>query len=995
MGAPASNRGTLHQPCPHEKHPRMSVIPIHDPTRPAMANAVNEMRTTTCYMCACRCGIRVHLRNGEVRYIEGNPDHPLNQGVICAKGSSGIMKQYSPARLTKPLLRKPGSERGDGQFEEIEWEAAFTMLAERLQKIRSTDPKQFALFTGRDQMQALTGLFARQFGTPNYAAHGGFCSVNMAAGMIYTIGGSFWEFGGPDLERAKLFVMIGTAEDHHSNPMKRELSKFKRNGGRFVSINPVRTGYSAIADEWVPIKPGTDGALLLALIHELIQLGLYDRDFLARYTNAGQLVNQDAASDDFGMFLRDADADIANPLRPANFYWWDRLGERAVADHTEGADPALLGHFKLPHGTPAVPAFQLLKERVKPYTPEWAEGVTGIPATTIRRLAHEMGITARDQKIELPIAWTDSWGKRHDSVTGNPVAFHAMRGLAAHSNGFQTIRSLSILMSLLGTIDRPGGFRHKAPYPRAVPPNARPPKGPQAVKPDTPLDGAPLGWPESPDDLFVDDKGQPVRIDKGFSWEHPLSAHGLMHNVITNAWKGDPYRIDTLLIFMANMAWNSTMNTSEVRNMLNAKHTDGEHSGEYKIPFLVVCDAFQSEMTAFADLILPDTTYLERHDTMSMLDRPISEFDGPVDAVRIPVVAPKGQCKPFQEVLVELAGRLKLPAFTQPDGTRKFKGYTDFIVNYETAPGSGIGFLAGWRGKGGEKSMRGEPNPKQWEMYEKNNCVFHYEMPVEYQYMRNWNQGYMEWAQKMGIRRDKDPIVIHIYSEFLQGFRRAAQGKRPGKQPPDQLRKRVETYFDPLPFHYVPLEEQATDTAKYPLNAITQRPMAMYHSWDSQNAWLRQIHTHNYLMVNSKTAAAEGIADGGWMWVESQWGKVRCMCRYSEAVEPGTVWTWNAIGKSAGAWNLSADANESQRGFLLNHLISEVLPPSSAGAAISNSDPITGQAAWYDVRVRIYKAQDDEPEQTSPQFKAVPAAPGVQQALPKWRAYFAGRGDNK
>ena len=333
-----------------------------------------------------------------------------------------------------------------------------------------------------------------------------------------------------------------------------------------------------------------------------------------------------------------------------------------MADHAEGADPALLGHFELPDGTPAVPAFQLLEERVKAYTPEWAEGITGIPAATIRRLAHEMGITARDQKIELPIAWTDCWGKHHDSVTGNPVAFHAMRGLAAHCNGFQTIRSLAILMCLLGTIDRPGGFRHKAPYPRAVPPNARPPKGPEAVKPNTPLDGAPLGWPESPDDLFVDDDGEPVRIDKGFSWEHPLSAHGLMHNVITNAWRGDPYPIDTLLIFMANMAWNSTMNTSEVRKMLNDKGEDGE----YKIPFLVVCDAFQSEMTAFADLILPDTTYLERHDCMSMLDRPISEFDGPVDSVRIPVLPPTGQCKPFQEVLVELAWRLKFPAFTTP-----------------------------------------------------------------------------------------------------------------------------------------------------------------------------------------------------------------------------------------------------------------------------------------------------------------------------------------
>jgi hypothetical protein len=119
------------------------------------------------------------------------------------------------------------------------------------------------------------------------------------------------------------------------------------------------------------------------------------------------------------------------------------------------------------------------------------------------------------------------------------------------------------------------------------------------------------------------------------------------------------------------------------------------------------------------------------------------------------------------------------------------------------------------------------------------------------------------------------------------------------------------------------------------------------------------------------------------------------MCRYSEAVEPGTVWTWNAIGKSAGAWNLTADANESQRGFLLNHLISEELPPSSDGASLSNSDPITGQAAWYDVRVRIYKAEADEPEQTFPQFKAVPAAPGVQAELPRWQAWFAGKGMRK
>jgi sulfite dehydrogenase (quinone) subunit SoeA len=946
-----------------------------------------DVKKTTCYMCACRCGIRVHMRNGEIRYIDGNPDHPLNQGVICAKGASGVMKQQSPARLTQPLIRKAGTERGAGDYEEISWEEVFTLLGDRLQTLRETDPKKFALFTGRDQMQALTGMFAKQFGTPNYAAHGGFCSVNMAAGMIYTIGGSFWEFGGPDLERSKLFIMIGTAEDHHSNPLKIELSKFKRNGGRFVSINPVRTGYSAIADEWVPIKPGTDGALLLALCHELIARGLYDREFLARYTNAGQLVKQDPDADDFGLFAMDPEGDKINADYPHNKYWWDRLSDRLVPTHTPGADPRLRGSYALPDGTPVKPAFQLLLERLKEHTPEWAEGICGVPADTIRRLAHEMGVTARDQKIHLPISWTDSWGVEHDEVTGNPVSFHAMRGLAAHSNGFHTIRALAILMSLLGTIDRPGGFRHKAPFPRAIPPIAKPPKGPHAVKPDTPLDGMPLGFPADPQDLCIDEDGKPLRIDKAFSWEHPLSAHGLMHNVITNAWRGDPYPIDTLLIFMANMAWNSSMNTSEVRNMLNDKNEDGN----YKIPFIVVCDAFQSEMTAFADLILPDTTYLERHDVMSILDRPISEFDGPMDSVRVPVVEPKGNCKPFQEVLIELGSRLRLPAFTRPDGTRKFRDYPDFIVNYETEPGSGIGFLAGWRGADGKKSIRGEPNPRQWEMYAKNNCVFHYVLPASYQYMRNWNKGYMDWAQRVRMRRDADPILIHLYSDVLQRFRLAAQGKRPGRQPPPELRDRVEKYFDPLPFYYPPLESQCTDLTRYPLNAVTQRPMAMYHSWDSQNAWLRQIHSHNYLHVNPVTARAQDIADGDWIWVESTWGKVRCMCRFSEAVEVGTVWTWNAIGKASGAWNLGPTANESRRGFLLNHLISEELPMQGGSGHISNSDPVTGQAGWYDVHVRIYKAGDDEAKETWPQFPAMKSLPGTNSVRKNVQAYFVGK----
>ncbi|MCB1757408.1 MAG: molybdopterin-dependent oxidoreductase, partial [Gammaproteobacteria bacterium] len=232
------------------------------------SHSKQEIKTTTCYMCACRCGIKVTVQDNEIRFIRGNPDHPVNKGVLCAKGNAGIMKHKSPAKLSQPMIRKPGTERGAGEFEPISWDDALAMLTERLKKIRDTDPKKLAFFTGRDQMQALTGFWATQFGTINWAAHGGFCSVNMAAGGLYMLGQSFWEFGDPDWDNAKYFMMWGVAEDHASNPIKIGLEKLKRRGAKFVSVNPVRNGYQAIADEWVGIKPGTDAMLALSFVHE-------------------------------------------------------------------------------------------------------------------------------------------------------------------------------------------------------------------------------------------------------------------------------------------------------------------------------------------------------------------------------------------------------------------------------------------------------------------------------------------------------------------------------------------------------------------------------------------------------------------------------------------------------------------------------------------------------------------------------------------------------
>ncbi len=172
------------------------------------------------------------------------------------------MQHLSPARLRAPLLRT--GERGKGEFKEISWDEALALATQWLGEVREKDPKKLAFFTGRDQSQSLTGLWAINYGTPNYAAHGGFCSVNMAAAGLYTFGGSFWEFGEPDWERTEYFLLFGVAEDHASNPIKKALGKLKKRGAKVVAVNPVRTGYGAIADEWIGIKPGTDGLFVVS-----------------------------------------------------------------------------------------------------------------------------------------------------------------------------------------------------------------------------------------------------------------------------------------------------------------------------------------------------------------------------------------------------------------------------------------------------------------------------------------------------------------------------------------------------------------------------------------------------------------------------------------------------------------------------------------------------------------------------------------------------------
>jgi sulfite dehydrogenase (quinone) subunit SoeA len=240
------------------------------------------------------------------------------------------------------------------------------------------------------------------------------------------------------------------------------------------------------------------------------------------------------------------------------------------------------------------------------------------------------------------------------------------------------------------------------------------------------------------------------------------------------------------------------------------------------------------------------------------------------------------------------------------------------------------------------------------------------------------NRSYLDLAVRFGFLDSPEPILFQVYSEPLQRFRLAARGQGPAV-PPETERARIATYFDPLPIWYPPFEEAAVAGSDFPLHAVTQRPMHMYHSWGSQNAWLRQITSQNRLFIHAATAQALGIRDDDWVWIESANGRVKGQVRLVEGVNPDTVWTWNAIGKRKGAWALKDDAAEANRGFLLNHAIGDLLPPDSSGRRYANSDPVTAQAAWFDLRVRVRRCTEAERDFTEPRFERLKLPPGLHE----------------
>ena len=581
---------------------------------------------TTCYMCYNSCNLRVHRVDGVVVKIEGNPDSPHNGTRICAKGNAAIMGLYNPHRLTRPL-RRTNPKKGlgiDPEWEEISWDEALGVISERLRAIRDSDPRKLAFFTFDTQgFNTIGKAFAVAFGTPNVTTGAAewFCG-NALHPVSWSVHGSF--FMEPDYEFTNYALLFGSQAGipaMHKNPigLGTQLADARQNRGmKLVVVDPICSTAASKADEWVPIRPGTDGAMALAMAHVLVhEEGIYDREFLKHDTNAPYLIADD------GSYVRDAEG---------RALLWDEISGGPLPHDAEGVQPALEGSYRV-DGRRAQPAFELLKERLLEYTPEGVEEVTTVPAETIRRLAQELGHAA---SIGSTIVL------RGEVLPHRPAVVDFSRGAIAHKHGYLSAWAIQLLDTLIGAVDVPGG--HLGPGAKGPGANWDPVVGQDGL-----LEPAPrvafLGVPYPPKK-----PARPNSIDV-FS-RFPASAYSqpLVPDVILDPKKyGLDYELE-MVIQCRNNYLMTTVDPPVIAEMFA------------KVPFMVSFATTVDETAELSDIVLPDAHVLERLDALPnrIIGWILPGLGDWYWTVRQPVVPPPPGVKHWVEVLYDLAERMDM-----------------------------------------------------------------------------------------------------------------------------------------------------------------------------------------------------------------------------------------------------------------------------------------------------------------------------------------------
>ncbi|MGC8514315.1 MAG: molybdopterin-containing oxidoreductase family protein [Acidimicrobiales bacterium] len=568
-----------------------------------------EVFYTADAFCASECGLKVTTINGVIAMLEGNVHVPYNAGTICAKGGSGKQVVYSPYRLKYPMIRV--GARGEGKFRQVSWAEAASYVAERLVQIKSRYGPESVIMDGGDMtdQDPYWRLFY-YYGTPNCVQHGAICDTPRRLGPYLIEGGLRIE---PDLMRPVLVRQAdGTLKNDYSyankliiyvgwNPFtatrinyesRGTVAAKQQSGARVVVVDPAFSNTAAQADQWLPIRPGTDPDLFAAMLRYILT---YD-----------------------------------NPSEPGRQYIdWSFLGYSLGWPEFEAAFKSWWTRTDPLNGKPY-------------FSLEWAAERTGLSAQDIATLADEFGKTKP--------ACLD-WG---------------MNGTGHHFNGEVTSTIGTVLNVITGNFDAKGGAIDTA----LVRANKGGTKGTSYIKAKAiqrTVDGksvSGLAW-----DLELDNNGAWPAAFWGALGAYPKQLKEGVQ-VGSGPFAGYSYPIKGFFV----RGGNPTSNASTVQRwaeVLTAK----DSSGNYKVELTVYVDNAYLETGMYADVILPEASFLER---MGLSDIYPSE---PIMYLREPVVQPLFEAKNQVDIMNTLAQALHAagdPDIQGADFWEKYRTEEDF-----------------------------------------------------------------------------------------------------------------------------------------------------------------------------------------------------------------------------------------------------------------------------------------------------------------------------
>ncbi len=799
---------------------------------------------TTCALCYSYCALRVHRVNGTVVKIEGNPDDPATCGRICPKGLSGIMLLYDPNRINRPMKRT-NPEKGigvDPGWVPISWREALGVVTEKLRKVMQDDPRKLLLIGSVINLSLYRHLlaFGMAVGTPNYWNSGAGTHCGAGEHIMGAMLHHAWAWQ-PDPDYCQYFLNFGTPAGfgaHYANvAMTQRMAERRVKGMKHVVIDPWMGIAAEKSDEWIPIRPGTDAALVLGMINLLInEYGLYDAQSLKRHTNAPYLIGPDSA------YLRDQ--------ATGEVLVWDQADQRAkpLSDPTI-REFALEGRYVV-DGVACCPAFQLLKEKVREYTPELVSEITTIPVATIRRLAREYGEAAR-------IGSTISVDGKQ--LPYRPVVVGYFKGPQGHRHAGLISMAFELLREVVGASAVPGstlgGGARSLGHPETGLPRWSPKVGTDGLMAlDT------FAWPVPAYNPYPP---RPARKPETVSLIECVPTPGsssFTPLVMLEPEKyGLPYKIEVVL----NTGSNFPMTTADPELVARA----------FKDCFVINFSLYPDESSELADLLLPDTCYLERLDIA-----PDWMCSGPPTGwwsyhVRQPVVAPLHERRQFEEVTLELAERLGM--------RRDFYMVLNMLHHLD-----------------GERAL--DPSREYtWEEI----VDRRYQSWFGPRFGLDWfkKHGLLAWPKKVEevYWRPFVPVRTPIYFEFFP---------RIGEQV-EKIRRETGIPFDtadfqPLP-DWKPCRSHLEQRPEYDLYAIYFRAPFHTFSFTNNNPWLDEvsrIDPYNFsINLNAQTAARKGIRDGDWIAVESAaTGKaVRGQAKLVQGLHPEVV----AMAGSGGHWS--------------------------------------------------------------------------------------------